>query len=181
MPNSGSLPFGATPDDYRREAEQLFAALQSGDEAAGWRVKWEHPRFKGKTLPDVQAATLDLTDAQTVIGQEYSFQTWQDLTDFAHAVAAGGSVARFEEAVDAVISGDTAALRSLLRDDPELVRARSARRHHCTLLHYLGANGVENGRQKTPANAVEVARLLLDAGAEADALADLYDSKCTPM
>jgi hypothetical protein len=33
-------------------------------------------------------------------------------------------------------------------------------------LHYIGANGVEGERQKTPANAVEVARILLDAGAE---------------
>jgi ankyrin repeat protein len=72
-------------------------------------------------------------------------------------------------------------LRSLLRDDPELVRARSARSHHATLLHYVAANGVEDSRQRTPANAVDVARLLLDGGAEVDALADMYDSKCTTM
>jgi len=39
------------------------------------------------------------------------------------------------------------------------------RRHHATLLHYVGANGIESFRQKTPANAVDIARLLLDAGA----------------
>lgn len=181
MHSTGSLPFHAALDDYRREAGELIAALQSGDEDAGWRFKWAHPRFKEKTLSDVQAATLDLTDAQTVIAQEHSFRTWEELADFAHAVATDGPVTRFEEAVEAVVSGDAAALRSMLRDDPELVRTRSARRHHCTLLHYLGANGVENGRQKTPANAVEVAKLLLDAGAEADALADLYDAQCTTM
>src|SRR5262249_23178679 len=38
-----------------------------------------------------------------------------------------------------------------------------------TLLHYVAANGVEDFRQKTPKNAVQVARLLLDAGAEVDA------------
>ena len=48
----------------------------------------------------------------------------------------------------------------------------------CTI---IGANGVEGGRQKTPPNAVEVAKMLLDAGAEVDALADLYESKCTTM
>jgi ankyrin repeat protein len=69
----------------------------------------------------------------------------------------------------------------MLRQEPGLVRARSTRRHHATLLHYVAANGVEGGRQKTPANAVEVAKMLLDAGAEADALADMYDAKCTTM
>ncbi len=69
----------------------------------------------------------------------------------------------------------------MLRGHPDLARARSTRRHHATLLHYVGANGVEGGRQKTPKNAVEVAKTLLDAGAEADALADMYESKCTTM
>ncbi|HEV7242056.1 MAG TPA: ankyrin repeat domain-containing protein [Thermoanaerobaculia bacterium] len=69
----------------------------------------------------------------------------------------------------------------MLRENPDLIRARSTRRHHSTLLHYIGANGVEGGRQKTPKNAVEVAKVLLDAGAEVDALADLYDVKCTTM
>ena len=48
----------------------------------------------------------------------------------------------------------------------EIVRARSARRHHATLLHYTAANGVEGERQKTPPNAVAVMTALLDAGAE---------------
>ena len=59
--------------------------------------------------------------------------------------------------------------------------ARSKRRHDATLLHYVAANGVEGVRQKTPQNAVEVAKLLLDAGAEADAVADMYEAKCTTM
>ena len=79
------------------------------------------------------------------------------------------------------MSGDVVALQSMVRANPELTRARSMRRHHATLLHYIGANGVEGERQKTPPNAVEVAKILLDAGAEVDALADMYDNKCTTM
>jgi ankyrin repeat protein len=83
--------------------------------------------------------------------------------------------------VEAVVAGDTAALAAMLREHPQLARARSTRRHHATLLHYVAANGVEHGRQKTPANAVEVAKLLLDAGAQVDAVADMYDHQCTTM
>src|SRR5262249_17499467 len=88
----------------------------------------------------------------------------------------------------AVINGDAVALSSLLRSHPELARARSARatkfdppRHGATLLHYIAANGVEGYRQKSPPNAVDVARILLEAGAEVDALADMYGGKCTTM
>jgi ankyrin repeat protein len=69
----------------------------------------------------------------------------------------------------------------MLAETPDLVRARSTRRHHATLLHYVAANGVEGARQTTPKNAVDVAKLLLDAGAQPDAPADMYEHKCTTM
>ena len=66
------------------------------------------------------------------------------------AVHQDSTVLEFESAVDAVIAGDLATLESSLRENPELVRARSTRlnhhdppRHCAMLLHYLGANGVE--------------------------------------
>jgi hypothetical protein len=55
-----------------------------------------------------------------------------------------------------------------------LIRAQSARRHRATLLHYVAANGVEDFRQLTPPNAVAIAKALLEAGAEVDALANTY-------
>jgi ankyrin repeat protein len=91
------------------------------------------------------------------------------------------SAFQFESAVEAVISGDLATLESLLKNDPELVRARSLREHRATLLHYLAANGVEDFRQKSPKNAVAVAQMLLRAGAEVDARADMYGGRCTTM
>ena len=91
------------------------------------------------------------------------------------------SVSKFELAVNAVVTGNVATLESLLLENPALVRARSTRPHHATLLHYVAANGVEDDRQKTPKNAVEVATVLLKAGAQVDARADMYGAQCTTM
>lgn len=89
------------------------------------------------------------------------------------------SNALFETAVDALIAGDAPALQAMLREHPELIRARSTRPHHATLLHYIGTNGVEGERQKYPPNAVEMLKLLLSAGADVDAEADLYGGGAT--
>src|SRR5947207_2774400 len=47
-----------------------------------------------------------------------------------------------------VVSGDTTTLRQMLQQDPELVQARSTRKHHATLLHYIAANGVLHSPRK---------------------------------
>jgi ankyrin repeat protein len=178
---SYSLPYRATLAEYQQEAQRLYEALQSGDKNARWNFKWMHPRYKQKTVVDVDATRLDLSDAQLVVAHEYAFNKWDDLVRFTDAVSRDGPIATFEMAVDSVVDGDLARLQSLLREHPELPHARSTRRHHATLLHYIGANGVEGSRQKTPPNALEITKTLLEAGAEPDAVADLYDNKCTTM
>ena len=176
-----ALPYHASIDAYAQQAEALLSALAAGDDGAAWRFKWEHPRFRGKPVGDVKKAKLNIEDARLVIAQLYAFNTWRDLDAFARFVTTKPNVARFEAAVEAVVSGDRNALQTALLDHPELSKARSSRRHHATLLHYVAANGVEGGRQRTPANSVAIARLLLEHGAEADALADMYGGRCTTM
>lgn len=161
--------------DYEAEAAELFRQLQARNDEAFWRVTWEHLPFRGKGIDDVRAATLTLADAQEVVARGHGFEDWRHLQQF---VSDFESHREFETAADAVVNGDIATLRTMLQHNPELIRARSGRRHHATLLHYIGANGVENIRQKTPKNAVEVATLLLDAGADPNALADMYDEQC---
>ena len=181
MKPAGSLPRLASLDDYEREALDLLAALERGDRDVAWRFKWEHPGFRGKSVTEVDPAGLDLADARLVIAQEHAFHDWRRLQEFVAAMRHDQPLARFEAAVDAIVEGDLDGLRNMLHDHPELARARATRRHHATLLHYVAANGVEHGRQKTPANAVEICRLLLEAGAEPDALADMYDARCTTL
>lgn len=181
MTDTRPLSYGAKIVQYQLQAEELLQAVKSGDSAAEWRVKWEHPLFRGKSIEEVRAAALNILDAQAIVARTYGFEDWDDLKQFSETIQLGGPVERFEAAVEAVISGDAETLRRMLREHPELVHARSVRRHHATLLHYVAANGVEGSRQKTPPNAVEIADILLEAGAEVDALAGMYDHRCTTM
>lgn len=191
------LPFRSTSEQYREQAEELLAGHRSGDSQAIDVFHRNHPRFLDskitwlpKNLADseIQSAEIELADAQLAIARWYSFQNWTALEDHVESVSRDGPVFQFESAVEAVVTGDLAALESLLRDNPELVRARSSRithhdppAHRATLLHYIAANGVEGYNQKTPKNAVEIAKTLLKAGAEVDALADMYGGHYTTM
>lgn len=123
-----------------------------------------------------------LTSAQFAIARSHGFRSWPAFVAQLDALAnAGSDTTRFETAADAIVAGDVARLRELLRDDPKLVRARSSREHGGTLLHYVAANGHEGYRQKTPPNIVEIAELLIDSGAEVDARMRVYGSDCTTL
>src|SRR5580698_7443933 len=100
-----------------------------------------------------------------------------------------GSV--FEQAATAVLLGDSSGLKALLRLHPDLTSQRSDLPHHATLLHYIADNGVgsvdrrpENGVAplgRYPANAVEMLDILLAAGADVHATADLYGGGATTL
>jgi hypothetical protein len=196
--NITPLPFRSSLEQYQKQAEELLEAHRSGNPEAIRLIKRHHPRFLradipwlARDLPDseLRSATMEPADAQITIARWYDFQSWPALAEYVLAVTREGSpVCQFESALEAIITGDVATLESLLRENSELVRARSTRvthfdppRHRATLLHYIAANGVEGYRQKTPKNAVEVAKMLLNAGAEVDALADLYGGQYTTM
>ncbi|MEP7362901.1 MAG: ankyrin repeat domain-containing protein [Acidobacteriota bacterium] len=116
-----------------------------------------------------------LATAQLEIAHEHGFASWPKFAAHLNGLARTQStVSRFEAAADAVVSGDAATLERLLTAHPELIHARSTRVHGAMLLHYIGANGFENWRQKTPPNAVEILRILLRAGAEVDATGAMY-------
>jgi len=133
-------------------------------------------RFAG-LIPDSLGAVadldrgLDLDTARLAIAKDHWYP------DLADALAHGHDEldTRFEAAADAIHPGDLDTLRRLLDAQPALVRMQSPFPHRQTLLHHIAANGIEVERQlQSPANAVDVLRLLIERGADPDATCDSY-------
>ena len=191
------VPFRSPLSAYEDQAITLLAGHRAADSAAIVLFHHKHPRFldekikwRPKFIPDseIRDAALSIEDARLAIARYYDFLDWPSLAAHVEAVSKPGPVFEFESAIEAVINGALAALKEALRRDPALIRARSSRVccfdppvHRATLLHYGAANGVEGYRQRTPLEAVEITRTLLQAGAEPDALADMYGAECTTM
>lgn len=91
------------------------------------------------------------------------------------------SQAIFYQTVDAIITGDETTLKQLLAENPALISARSSAPHKATLLHYIGANGVEDDKQQTPDNILIITKILLEEGAEPDVIASLHGTPTTPL
>ena len=208
---SDAIPLPPRPnlEHYRKQAKDLRKACASRDAAAiaEWALGWlsDLARLQPLRTPsspeDVRRETMrmqrrwrrflqthdpegrcSLAAAQLFIAREHGFASWPKFA--AHVAAMNGRtsvVSNFEAAADAVVDGDINTLRRLLHDDPGVVTARSSREHRSTLLHYVSANGVEDFRQRTPPNILEITQLLLDAGADVNAESDAYGGRSTTL
>ncbi len=192
------LAITGSPAAYEAQAADLLDGWRSRDPEAVQIFRSCFPGFldekitwleKNLSEAEMEAAPIGPNEARLTLAGWYSFGDWAALEAWVAEVGLPGSaVGAFERAVEAVVGGEAGILRQLLTERPELVRARSTRVtcqdppvHGATLLHYVGANGVEGYRQRTPANAVEIAKILLEAGAEADALAGMYGGECATL
>ena len=204
------LPPQPNLEQYKKQAKGLVKACKSPDSDAlsVWAANWvktlarlqglvitrELPvrldrwvaqveEFARRKLQDPgRRAKCSLADAQFVIARAHGFENWRAFAGQITAQTRRNSPeSQFELAADAIVGGNAPALERLLRENPQLIRARSTREHRATLLHYVAANGVEGYRQKTPKNAVSIAEMLLNAGAEVDAEANVYGGGATTL
>jgi len=176
------LPVRPSLEQYRKQAKELLKACKTGEPDAIQRIKRHHHQASKPNDPGILSGKFALADAQLVIAREYAFESWPKFAKHIEALTHEKSpVSQFELAADAIVAGDAPTLKRLLRENPELIRQHSTRVHRATLLHYLGANGFEDYRQKSPKNVVEIATILLSAGTEVDAVADTYYGKGTTL
>lgn len=192
------LPYRSPLDAYDHQAADLLQAFRAGDAFALSVFKCHHPKFLRSDIPwlpkdmsddEIRNTPVDLDDARMAVARGYNFRDWAALVQYVAQVTDDHSpVYRFESAVEAVINGDLVGLERMLRETLEVVRMRSTRVtnfdppvHRATLVHYLGVNGVEGYRQRSPKNAADIARALLQAGADANAFADMYGGQYATM
>jgi ankyrin repeat protein len=210
MSDALPLPPHPNVEQYRKLAKDFQAVCKSSDSGAvrDWATRWIERIVRLQNLKlttdvrrqiDVEAARLEhhwhkfkqtaeraarctLTEAQFFVARAHGFVSWPKFAKHLEALTRANSpVSKFEAAADAIVDGDVATLKKLLSENPELVRTRSTRAHRSTLLHYVSANGVEDFRQKTPKNIIEITKLLLQAGADVHAESDAYGGRSTTL
>jgi hypothetical protein len=174
-----ALPFTSSFEKYREQSALLLRQAQAGEYNALKFMSGYNLRLQQLQEEIFDKRDFTQQDADEAILNWYHFKNREELENYTHAVHEQPEVKAFEEAVEAIITGDTQTLSSLLQKNPELITARSIRWHRSTLLTYVGANGVEDFRQKTPPNAVEVLKILLNAGADVNATAEMYGGGST--
>jgi hypothetical protein len=171
------LPASPSVEHLKHQAKDLLNDRRAGELHACQRIREFHPRFKGMADSAIRAAAFTLSDAQLSIAREYGFSSWARLST--HVTKADRSKldlphheriedAAFRRAVDLVDDGDVDGLRDHLMNHPSLVRQRVVFEggnyfRDPTLLEFVAENPVRH--DSLPPNIVDVARMILDAGA----------------
>ena len=175
------LPPDADLNHLKYQAKDLFRARTERDPQAAQRIREFHPRFKRAADAAIFDAKFNLADAQLTVARERGFASWPKLKRRVEKPAPADDLSlpfqeriqdpAFRRAVDLLDAGDVEGLRTHLRAHPNLVHERVVFEggnyfQNPSLLEFVAENPVRHGR--LPANIVDVAKLILDAGAKND-------------
>jgi hypothetical protein len=176
------LPSNPNLEHLKHQAKDLLKDHAARDPRAAQRLREFHSRFRHFSDAKVFAATLRLSDAQLAIAREYGFPSWTRLKRHIEKPTLTDRLelphheriedATFRQAVALIDSGDAARLRVFLQQHPKLVFQHVDFEggnyfYHPTLLEFIAENPVRHG--KLPANVLEVAKVILDAGPSQEA------------
>ena len=178
-----SLPENPNLDHLKYQAKDLMKAHTAESAAAAQLLREFHPRFRKSSDAEIFAANLKLSDAQLAIAREAGFPSWArlkrhieqptltDQLNLPHQERIGDPI--FRRAVDLIDAGDVAGLRKHLNGHPKLTMQHVTFEggnyfRNPTLLEFIAENPIRHG--KLPTNIVEVAKVIVDAGAEKSAM-----------
>jgi|SRR5215469_1771581 len=175
------LPPDADLNHLKYQAKDLLKARIEHDPQAAQRIREFHPRFKHAADAAIFHANFSLADAQLTVARERGFRSWPKLKRRVEKPTSADDLSlpfreriqepAFRRAVDLLDAGDVEGLRAHLRAHPNLVHERVVFEggnyfQNPSLLEFVAENPIRHG--KLPANIVEVAKLILDAGAKND-------------
>src|SRR5215469_39387 len=177
------LPQNPSLVHLKYQAKDLLKEHAAHDRQAAQRIREFHPRFERALDPEIFEVRLSLSDAQLTIAREHGFPSWPrlkrhiekptlaDRLDLPHHERIED--VPFRRAVDLLDAGDVAGLRQHLGQHRNLVHEHVLFEggnyfQNPTLLEFVAENPVRHG--KLPQQIVEVAKVILDAGAEQSAL-----------
>ena len=177
------LPSNPSLDHLRYQAKDLLRDHAARDSGAAQRIREFHPHFGGATDAEIFERSLRLSDAQLTIAREHGYPSWtrlkrhiekptiSDRSNLPHHERIED--ATFRRAVDLIDQGDLTGLLALLKRSPNLVRQHVVFEggnyfRNPTLLEFIAENPVRHGT--LPDNIVQVAKAIVEAGAEQSAL-----------
>lgn len=187
-----ALPSKPSLDHLKYQAKDLLRDHARRDLAAAQRIREFHPRFAGATDAEIFNAHLRLSDAQVAIAREAGFASWARLKRHIEKPTLSDQLslphheriedATFRRGVELLDAGDVAGLRAHLRQHPNLVRQRVVFEggnyfQNPTLLEFAAENPVRRGT--LPPNIVQVAQVILEAGAERSSLNETLALVCS--
>jgi hypothetical protein len=178
-----SFPSNPSLAHLKNQAKDLRKQHAAHDPQAAQRLREFHPKLHRLSDTQIFAASLKISDAQLAIAREYGFPSWARLK--VHVENPGLAVqlklrhderigdVNFRRAVELIDAGNVADLRGHLKQHAGLSRQHVVFEggnyfHKPTLLEFIAENPVRHG--KLPANIVEIANTLIDAGVDRSAL-----------
>jgi len=177
------LPSNPNLDHLKYQAKDLLKAHAARHPEVAQRLREFHPRFARATDAAIFDAQLKLSDAQLAIARESGFPSWARLKNHIEKTTLSDHLdlphheriedATFRRAVDLLDAGDVTGLCAHLKQHPDLAHQHVVFEggnyfRNPTLLEFVAENPVRHGR--LPGNIVQVAKVVLDAGAEQSAL-----------
>ena len=186
------LPANPSLDHLKYQAKDLLKGHAARDFEVAQRIREFHPSFIGAGDAEIFSAGFGLADAQLAIAREYGFPSWtrlkarvekptpSDQSKLPHHERIEDAL--FRRAVHLLDAGDTAGLRTHLKQHPNLVRQRVVFEganyfRNPTLLEFVAENPIRHGT--LPANIVDITKLILDAGAVRSALNETLGLVCS--
>ena len=174
------LPNQADITHLKHQARDLLRSYRRQAPDTLQRIREFHPRFTGSGDQAIAARTFTLSDAQLTIAREYGIASWQRLrTVVAEQIGEKLQLLHheriddhlFRQAVDLLDEGNPDQLRDHLATHPDLIERRVAfeGENYFTrpmLLEFIAENPIRHAQ--LPANIVEMATVILEAGAAAN-------------